>query len=81
MEIGYILFSLKPGDKKEFILRIRKINLVKEARLVIGNWDAIAKVEAEGIEELERTYFNDIDKLPGITYSRMYIKACPRTRK
>ena len=81
METGYILFSLKPGDKKEFILRIRKINLVKEARLVIGNWDAIAKVEAEGVEELERTYFNDIDKLPGITYSRMYIKACPRTRK
>ena len=81
MEIGYILFSLKPGDKKEFILRIRKINLVKEARLVIGNWDAIAKVEAEGVEELGRIYLNEIDKILGIAYSRMFIKACPRTRK
>ena len=81
MEIGYILFSLKPGEKKGFILRLRKINVVKEALLVLGNWDAIAKVEAENVEELERVYFNDIDKIPGITYSRLYIRACPRTRK
>jgi DNA-binding Lrp family transcriptional regulator len=81
MEIGYILFSLKPGEKKGFILRLRKINVVKEARLVLGDWDAIAKVEAEDVEELERVYFNEIDKIPGLTYSRLYIRACPRTRK
>jgi DNA-binding Lrp family transcriptional regulator len=81
MEIGYILFSLKLGEKKGFILRLRKINVVKEARLVLGDWDAIAKVEAENVEELERVYFNEIDKIPGITYSRLYIRTCPRTRK
>ena len=81
METGYVVFSLKPGEKKEFILKIRKINLVKEARLVLGNWDAIARVEAEDVEELEKAYFNEIDKIPGITYSRLYIRACPRTRK
>jgi len=81
MEIGYILFSLKPGEKKGFILRLRRINVVKEARLVLGNYDAIAKVEAENVEELERFYFNEIDKIPGITHSRLYIRACPRTRK
>jgi DNA-binding Lrp family transcriptional regulator len=81
MEIGYILFSLKPGEKKGFILRLRKIDVVKEARLVLGNWDAIAKVEAENVEELERVYFNEIDKIPGMTCSRLYIRACPRTRK
>ena len=81
MEIGYILFSLKPGEKKGFLLRLRKINVVKEARLVLGNWDAIAKVEAKNVEELERVYFNEIDKISGITYSRLYIRACPRTRK
>jgi DNA-binding Lrp family transcriptional regulator len=81
MEIGYILFSLKPGEKKGFILRLRKIKVVKEARLVLGNWDAIAKVEAENVEELERVYLNEIDKIPGMTDSRLYIRACPRTRK
>ena len=81
MEIGYILFSLKAGEKKGFILRLRKINVVKAARLVLGNWDAIAKIEAENVEELEKVYFNEIDKIPGIIYSRLYIRACPRTRK
>ncbi|HII85575.1 TPA: Lrp/AsnC family transcriptional regulator [Candidatus Bathyarchaeota archaeon] len=81
METGYILFSLKPGQKKDFILRIRKVKHVKEARLVLGNWDAIAKVEAEDVKELEKVFFNNIDKIPGLASSRLYIKACPRTRK
>jgi len=81
METGYVVFSLKPGKKKGFILKARKINLVKEARLVLGSWDAIARVEAEDVTELERVYFNEIDKIPGIIYSRLYIRACPRTRK
>jgi DNA-binding Lrp family transcriptional regulator len=81
VETGYILFSLKPAKKKEFLQEIRKIRGVEEARVVLGNWDAIAKVEAKDIQELERAYFNQIDKLPSINYSRLYIMACPRTRK
>jgi len=54
---------------------------VKEARVVLGNWDAIAKIEAKTIQELQRVYFNEIDKLTSINYSRLYITACPRTRK
>jgi DNA-binding Lrp family transcriptional regulator len=81
METGYILFSLKPAKKKEFLQSVKKIKAVKEARVVLGNWDAIVKVEAENIEDLERVYFSEIDKLPSINYSRLYIMACPRTRK
>jgi DNA-binding Lrp family transcriptional regulator len=54
---------------------------VKEAHIVLGNWDAVAEIEAETIQEMEKVYFNEIDKLLGITQSKMYIKACPRTRK
>ncbi len=81
METGYILFNLKPKEKKHFIQDIRKISVVKEARLVLGNWDAIAKIETQNIEELERVYFNEIDRLTSITQSRLHIVACPRTRK
>jgi DNA-binding Lrp family transcriptional regulator len=81
METGYILFNLKPGEKKNFIQSVKKINSVKEARLVLGNWDAIAKVEVENIEELEKVYLNEIDKITSITQSRLHIVACPRTRK
>ncbi|HLE75459.1 MAG TPA: Lrp/AsnC ligand binding domain-containing protein [Candidatus Bathyarchaeia archaeon] len=81
METGYILFNLKPGEKRNFLKSVRKISAVKEAHIVLGNWDAIAKVEAKNIQELEKVYFNEIDKLTSITYSRLYIMACPRTRK
>ena len=81
METGYILFSLKPGMKKIFLQSVKKITGVKEAHIVLGNWDAVAEIEAETIQEMEKVYFNEIDKLLGITQSRLYIKACPRTRK
>jgi DNA-binding Lrp family transcriptional regulator len=81
METGYILFSLKPGMKKSFLQSVKKITGVKEAHIVLGNWDAVAEIEAETIQEMEKVYFNEIDKLLGITQSKMYIKACPRTRK
>jgi DNA-binding Lrp family transcriptional regulator len=81
METGYVLFSLKPGTKKDFITKVEDIKAVKEARLVIGIWDAIAKIEAESIEELEKIYFDEIDKITNIINSRLHIVACPRTRK
>jgi DNA-binding Lrp family transcriptional regulator len=81
MEVGYVVFNLKPGVKKEFVLKARKISAVKEARLVLGNWDAIAIIHAKDVEEMERVYFNQIDKIPSVVYSRLYIRACPRTRK
>ncbi len=81
MEIGYILFNLRSGTKKNFITKVKNEKTVKEARLVIGIWDAIAKIEAESIEELEKIYFNNIDKMAEILDSRLHIVACPRTRK
>jgi len=81
MEIAYILFHLQSGSKKNFIEKVKGIDGVKEARLVIGIFDAIVRIEAESISELERIYFNQIDTVNGILDSRLHFVACPRTRK
>ncbi len=81
MEVGYVVFNIRSGAKKEFIQKARKISAVKKACLVLGNWDAIAIIQAKDVEEMERVYFNEIDTLPGAIQSRLYIRACPRTRK
>jgi len=81
METGYAFLDLKPGTKKDSIAEIRDIKAVKEARLVIGIYDAVAIIEAESIEELEKTYFNEIDKMANVKKSRLHIVACPRARK
>ena len=81
METGYVVLNLSPGMKKEFIAKAKTIEKVKEAHLVIGIYDAILKIEADTIAEMERIYFNEIDKMPGINNSRLHFVACPRTRK
>lgn len=81
METGYVMLNLNPGMKKEFIAKAKAIEKVKEARLVIGIYDAVLKIEADTIAEMERIYFNEIDKMPGISNSRLHFVACPRTRK
>lgn len=81
METGYVILSLKPGMKKDFIEKVKEVEAVKEARIVIGIFDAVVKIEAESIEELEKVYLNEIDKIESITDSRLHIVACPRTRK
>ena len=81
METGYIILDLEPGAKKNFIATAKGIKAVKEARLVIGIFDAIVRIEAESIEELERIYLNEIDRIEGILNSRLHFVACPRTRK
>ena len=81
METGYVFFILKPGTKKEFIAKVKAVKSVKESRLVIGVFDAVAKVEAESIEELEKIYYNKIDKIADIINCRLHFVACPRTRK
>jgi DNA-binding Lrp family transcriptional regulator len=81
METGYVLLSLKPGMKKEFMQKIRGVKGVKEARLVIGICDVVLTIQADSIRELERIYFNQIDKIESITNSRLHFVACLRTRK
>lgn len=81
METGYVFLDLAPRTKRDFIIKLKEIKAVKEAKLVIGIYDAIAKIEAKNIEELEKIYFNEIDKMAGIINSRLHIVACPRTRK
>jgi len=45
MESGYVFLSLKPGKKKDFITKIKEVRGVEEARLVMGIFDAVAKIE------------------------------------
>ena len=81
LEVAYVLFNLEPGTKKSFLEKVRKIKAVKKANLVIGIFDAVARIEAANIEELEKVYLNEIDGITGVMNSRLHFVACPRTRK
>lgn len=81
METGYVFLNLKPRTKRDFITKIKDAKGVKEAHLVIGIFDAVAKIEGETVQELEEIYLNEIDRIAGITNSRLFIATCPRSKK
>ena len=81
METGYVLLVATPGKKKPLFSRLKKVKGVTGVRLVIGTFDIVVKIEGETVAELEKTYFNTIDKIPGVAHSRLCLVACPRTRK
>lgn len=75
METGYVFLNIDPGKKRECIKALRAIEGVKEAKLVIGTFDTVAKIEGANLEQLETIYLNQIDKLSGVTNSRFHIVA------
>ncbi len=81
MEAGYVFLNVRPGSKKDVIARVRETRGVKESHIVFGIFDAVARIEGETIEHVEKIYLNKIEKIPGITNSGLHIVACPRTRK
>lgn len=81
MEVAYVCLGIKPGLRKEVITQLKKIPGVKEARIVIGVFDGVARIEAETVKELEAIYLNEVEKIPNLVSARLYLVACPRTRK
>jgi len=81
LETGYVLLAARPGRKKSLFSRLKKVKGVTVVRLVIGSFDIVVKIEGETITELEKIYFNEVDKIPSVAHSRLCLVACPRTRK
>lgn len=53
MPTAFILINSEIGSENEVLRSIKKINNVKEAYVVYGVYDVIAKVEAETMEKLK----------------------------
>jgi len=50
---AFILINSEIGSENEVLRSLKKINNVKEAYVVYGVYDVIAKVEAETMEKLK----------------------------
>ncbi|UCH01710.1 MAG: Lrp/AsnC ligand binding domain-containing protein [Candidatus Bathyarchaeota archaeon] len=53
MPTAFILINSEIGSENEVLRSIKKINNVKEAYVVYGVYDVIARVEAETMEKLK----------------------------
>jgi len=64
METAFILIHTQPGSEEKVAKDLRKIRGIKEAYVVFGEYDVIAKVQAwtrEGINNLVASYIQKIN--------------------
>ncbi|MEF8849022.1 MAG: Lrp/AsnC ligand binding domain-containing protein [Candidatus Thermoplasmatota archaeon] len=66
MAIGFILISAKPAHEHEVYNRLSKVPEIVELHPLFGEYDLIAKIEAEDFEKLGDTVVNKIRSIEGV---------------
>ena len=60
MPIAFVLINTESGAEREIVREMKKINEVKEAYVIYGTYDVIAKVEADTMDKLKDTVSSKI---------------------
>ncbi len=63
MAIAFVLINAEIGSESELVEELRKMPYVKEAYLVYGVYDIIARIEAESMDKLKEIVTWKIRKL------------------
>ena len=53
MPTAYVLISANPGAETGLLGELRKIHAVKEARIVMGEYDVLATLDCDTLRELK----------------------------
>jgi len=53
MPLAFVLINAEVGSENEVVKELRRVEHVKEAYLVYGVYDIVAKVEAETMDKLK----------------------------
>lgn len=72
---AYTLVRTKHHKPKEIADKIRKLQFVKEAIPVYGEYNIIVKTETESIRELNVLIYNQLRTIPGLTVTTTMITA------
>ena len=66
MPLAFVLINAEVGSEDQVVKKLRETDNVKEAHLVYGVYDLIAKVEAETMDNLKAVIAQKVRKVPGI---------------
>jgi len=66
MAIGFVLISAAPAHEHEVYTKVSKTSEVVEVHLLFGEFDLIAKIEAEDFEKLGEIILEKIRSIKGV---------------
>ena len=75
MAIGFVLITTEPGQEKSVSERLEKISLVTDGWMLFGEYDLIARVQADDEYDLTRCIVEDIRPMQGIVETKTLIGA------
>tara|TARA_B100000927_G_C16386939_1_gene437746 strand:- start:356 stop:589 length:234 start_codon:yes stop_codon:yes gene_type:complete len=75
MAIGFVLITTEPGQEKVVRGRLEEIKLVTAGWMLFGEYDLIARVQADDEYELTRCIVEEIRPMEGIVDTKTLIGA------
>lgn len=63
---AYVMIKIRPGEVKEVVRQIRKVEGVVEAHMTFGPYDAVTVIETTDISRLGSITASTIQPIPGI---------------
>ncbi len=67
MAVGYVLVNVSPGNERNAFESISDVESVKDVTMLFGDYDIIAKLEAENLGDIAKTVVEIIRQIPGVT--------------
>ena len=75
MAIGFVLITTEPGQEKMVRGRLDEIELVTSGWMLFGEYDLIARVQADNEYDLTRCIVEEIRPMEGIVDTKTLIGA------
>jgi uncharacterized protein with GYD domain len=75
MAIGFVLITTEPGQEKFVRGKLEEINLVTAGWMLFGEYDLIARVQADDEYDLTRCIVEEIRPMEGIVDTKTLIGA------
>lgn len=63
---AYLLARVKPGKDREVLAKLGKLRPVKNAVTLYGEYDIIAKLQVETLDDLDAFIFDTVRAIAGI---------------
>jgi DNA-binding Lrp family transcriptional regulator len=63
---AYVLIKTRPGEVKEVVRQLRKMDNVVEAHMTFGPYDAVAVLQAADLSGLGNLIASTVQPVPGV---------------
>ena len=63
---AFVLIRVKPNHDREVLQRIKKLEVVKDATTVYGEYDLVAKINVQSLDDLDTFIFDVVRPISGV---------------